>query len=57
MAFHGGFAGVVIAVALFARSRRIPALSLGDVTAAVYPIGHFLGRIANFINGELWGRL
>jgi phosphatidylglycerol:prolipoprotein diacylglycerol transferase len=56
MAFHGGFVGVVTAVALFARSRRIPALSLGDVTAAVYPIGHFLGRLANFINGELWGR-
>jgi phosphatidylglycerol:prolipoprotein diacylglycerol transferase len=56
MAFHGGFVGVVTAVVLFARSRRIPALSLGDVTAAVYPIGHFLGRLANFINGELWGR-
>jgi phosphatidylglycerol:prolipoprotein diacylglycerol transferase len=56
MSFHGGFLGVVIAVSLFARSRRIPALSLGDVAAAVYPIGHFLGRLANFINGELWGR-
>jgi phosphatidylglycerol:prolipoprotein diacylglycerol transferase len=56
MSFHGGFAGVVIAVAAFGRRRRIPLLSLGDVTAAVYPIGHFLGRIANFINGELWGR-
>jgi phosphatidylglycerol:prolipoprotein diacylglycerol transferase len=57
MSFHGGFIGVVIAVALFAHRRRIPALSLGDVTAAVYPIGHFLGRLANFINGELWGRV
>jgi phosphatidylglycerol:prolipoprotein diacylglycerol transferase len=56
MSFHGGFVGVVLAVMLFARRRRIPFLSLGDVTAAVYPIGHFLGRIANFINGELWGR-
>jgi phosphatidylglycerol:prolipoprotein diacylglycerol transferase len=56
MSFHGGFVGVVLAVVLFARRRRIPFLSLGDVTAAVYPIGHFLGRIANFINGELWGR-
>jgi phosphatidylglycerol:prolipoprotein diacylglycerol transferase len=56
MSFHGGFAGVVLAVILFARRRKIPVLSLGDVTAAVYPIGHFLGRIANFINGELWGR-
>jgi phosphatidylglycerol---prolipoprotein diacylglyceryl transferase len=56
MSFHGGFLGVVTAVILFGRHRGIPLLSLGDVTAAVYPIGHFLGRIANFINGELWGR-
>jgi phosphatidylglycerol---prolipoprotein diacylglyceryl transferase len=56
MSFHGGFLGVVLAVILFARSRGIPILSLGDVTCVVYPIGHFLGRIANFINGELWGR-
>jgi phosphatidylglycerol---prolipoprotein diacylglyceryl transferase len=41
---------------LFAQHRRIPTMSLGDVTAAVAPIGLFLGRIANFINGELWGR-
>jgi phosphatidylglycerol---prolipoprotein diacylglyceryl transferase len=56
MSFHGGLLGVVIAVILFGRRRGIPLLSLGDVTAAVYPIGHFLGRMANFINGELWGR-
>jgi len=56
MSFHGGFVGVVVAVALFARNRRIPFLSLADVACAVYPIGHFLGRLANFINGELWGR-
>jgi phosphatidylglycerol:prolipoprotein diacylglycerol transferase len=56
MSFHGGFVGVVVAVVLFARGRGIPMLSLGDVTCAAYPIGHFLGRIANFINGELWGR-
>jgi phosphatidylglycerol---prolipoprotein diacylglyceryl transferase len=56
MSFHGGFSGVVVAVVLFARSRNIPLLSLGDVICAVYPIGHFLGRIANFVNGELWGR-
>jgi len=56
MSFHGGFAGVVIAVLLFARSRQIPWLSLGDICCAVYPVGHLLGRIANFINGELWGR-
>ena len=56
MAFHGGFLGVVLVVLLFARHRRIPILSLGDLTCAVVPIGLFLGRIANFINDELWGR-
>ncbi len=56
MSFHGGFAGCVAAVVLFAWRRRIPILSLGDVTCAVAPIGLLLGRIANFINGELWGR-
>jgi phosphatidylglycerol:prolipoprotein diacylglycerol transferase len=56
MSFHGGFTGCVVAVVLFARSRHIPFLSLGDITCAVGPIGLFLGRIANFINGELWGR-
>jgi phosphatidylglycerol:prolipoprotein diacylglycerol transferase len=56
MSFHGGFTGCVVAVVLFARRRGIPILSLGDVTCAVAPIGLFLGRIANFINGELWGR-
>jgi phosphatidylglycerol---prolipoprotein diacylglyceryl transferase len=56
MSFHGGFTGCVVAVVLFARSRGISILSLGDVTCAVGPIGLFLGRLANFINGELWGR-
>ena len=56
MSFHGGVAGCVVAVVLFARHRGISMLSLGDVTTAVAPIGLFLGRIANFINGELWGR-
>src|ERR1700674_4279887 len=56
MAFHGGFIGCVLAVVLFARSRGIPVLSLGDLTCAVGPIGLCLGRLANFINGELWGR-
>jgi phosphatidylglycerol:prolipoprotein diacylglycerol transferase len=56
MSFHGGFLGCVIAVISFARRRGIPILSLGDITCAVAPIGLFLGRIANFINGELWGR-
>src|ERR1700675_39905 len=56
MSFHGGFTGCVVAVLLFARKRGLPILSLGDITCAVGPIGIFLGRIANFINGELWGR-
>ena len=56
MSFHGGFAGCVAAVVLFAWRRGISILSLGDLTCAAGPIGLFLGRIANFINGELWGR-
>src|SRR5262245_42013432 len=56
MSFHGGFLGCVLAVILFARRRGISILSLGDVTSAVAPIGLFFGRLASFINGELWGR-
>jgi phosphatidylglycerol---prolipoprotein diacylglyceryl transferase len=56
MSFHGGVLGCTLAIVLFAVKRGIPVLSLGDVTTAVAPIGLFLGRIANFINGELWGR-
>ena len=56
MSFHGGFLGTVVALLLFARARGIPMLSMLDIAAVVTPIGLFLGRIANFINGELWGR-
>ena len=56
MSFHGGFLGCVAAVMLFARKNGIPILSLGDITTAVGPIGLFLGRLANFVNSELWGR-
>jgi phosphatidylglycerol:prolipoprotein diacylglycerol transferase len=56
MSFHGGFMGCVVAVMWFARKNGISILSLGDITTAVGPIGLFLGRIANFINSELWGR-
>jgi phosphatidylglycerol:prolipoprotein diacylglycerol transferase len=56
MSFHGGVLGCIVAIVAFALHRRIAILSLADVTAAVAPIGLFLGRIANFINGELWGR-
>ena len=56
MSFHGGVTGCVLAIVLFALYRGVPMLPLADVTAAVAPIGLLLGRIANFINGELWGR-
>jgi len=56
MSFHGGALGVLIAIAVFAWRNGIDMLRLGDVAAAVTPIGLFFGRIANFINGELWGR-
>jgi phosphatidylglycerol---prolipoprotein diacylglyceryl transferase len=56
MSFHGGFLGCAVAIILFALKRNIPIFSLGDLITAVAPIGLFLGRIANFINDELWGR-
>ncbi|MEM6489903.1 MAG: prolipoprotein diacylglyceryl transferase [Pseudomonadota bacterium] len=56
MSFHGGFIGVMVALALFCRNRRIPLLQAGDAVALAAPFGLFFGRIANFINGELWGR-
>jgi phosphatidylglycerol---prolipoprotein diacylglyceryl transferase len=57
MSFHGGFLGCVAAVLLFGWRNKVPVLSLGDVTCAVGTIGLFLGRIANFVNSELWGRV
>lgn len=56
MASHGGFIGVAIALAWYARSNKIPFLHLGDLVASTAPAGLFFGRIANFINGELWGK-
>jgi phosphatidylglycerol:prolipoprotein diacylglycerol transferase len=56
MSFHGGLIGVVLAIALFARRRGLRFLHLTDAIAAAAPIGLFLGRLANFINGELFGR-
>ncbi|HVY85491.1 MAG TPA: prolipoprotein diacylglyceryl transferase [Caulobacterales bacterium] len=56
MSFHGGLIGVSLAAFLFCRQQKIPLLGLGDLAAAATPIGLFFGRIANFINGELWGR-
>lgn len=56
MSFHGGLIGATLGLWLFARRRSYPALAVFDIAAAVVPIGLFLGRIANFINAELWGR-
>lgn len=57
MASHGGFIGVTLAIAWFARSRKLPFLHLSDLIVSVAPLGLMLGRIANFINGELWGKV
>ncbi len=56
MSFHGGLIGVVMALWLFARRRKLDFFRLGDLVACAAPIGLFFGRIANFINGELWGK-
>ena len=56
MSFHGGALGVTLAILLFTRARRLPVLAFSDVIAEAIPIGLFFGRIANFINGELFGR-
>ncbi|BCB18807.1 prolipoprotein diacylglyceryl transferase [Bosea sp. ANAM02] len=56
MSFHGGLIGATLGLWLFAKRRGYPALSVFDLAAAVVPIGLLLGRVANFINGELWGR-
>jgi phosphatidylglycerol:prolipoprotein diacylglycerol transferase len=56
MSFHGGFLGAILAILLFARARGLSGLAMLDLAAVVTPIGLFFGRIANFINGELWGR-
>lgn len=56
MSFHGGFLGVLVASALFARKHGIQFFEITDVLACATPIGLFFGRIANFINGELFGR-
>jgi phosphatidylglycerol:prolipoprotein diacylglycerol transferase len=56
MSFHGGFAGTALAIYVLAKRKRISVLSLADVCAAAVPVGLFLGRIANFIKPELWGR-
>ncbi|MFC5737009.1 prolipoprotein diacylglyceryl transferase [Sinirhodobacter huangdaonensis] len=56
MSFHGGFLGTVVAGLWFCRRHELPALRVADAFALVAPIGLFLGRVANFIKPELWGR-
>jgi len=56
MSFHGGLLGVLVAMVFFARANRIDLIKLADLAAPAVPFGLFFGRIANFINGELWGR-
>lgn len=57
MSFHGGLIGVLVATLLFAKKKEISPLAMGDILVCVAPIGLFLGRLANFINGELYGRI
>jgi len=56
MSFHGGFLGVLVVTLLFCRARKIRFWAFIDIAAVVTPIGLFFGRLANFINSELWGR-
>lgn len=56
MSFHGGMIGVLAAVYLYCRRNGLPVMQVGDAVALAVPIGLFFGRIANFINAELWGR-
>lgn len=56
MASHGGFVGVILVLLLFARSRRLAFFRVSDLVVTTVPLGLGLGRLANFMNGELWGR-
>ena len=57
MSFHGGMIGVITSIIIFSTRRGLPVFMIGDIIAAAAPIGLFFGRIANFINGELYGRV
>jgi phosphatidylglycerol:prolipoprotein diacylglycerol transferase len=57
MAFHGGLIGIILALLLFSHRHRLNPFTIGDLVAAAGPIGLFFGRLTNFINGELWGRV
>ncbi|HEY5046965.1 MAG TPA: prolipoprotein diacylglyceryl transferase [Rhizomicrobium sp.] len=57
MSFHGGMIGTAVAIWLFCRRRKLDTVMVGDIVASVAPIGLFFGRVANFVNGELWGKV
>lgn len=57
MSFHGGLMGVIVVILGFSRYYKIPPLQMGDTISVVVPIGLFFGRLANFVNGELFGRV
>ncbi|MDH5378953.1 MAG: prolipoprotein diacylglyceryl transferase, partial [Gammaproteobacteria bacterium] len=57
MSFHGGLLGVLVALWLFGRKRGKTFFQVGDFVAPLVPLGYFAGRMGNFINGELWGRV
>ncbi|MDR1596026.1 MAG: prolipoprotein diacylglyceryl transferase [Puniceicoccales bacterium] len=57
MASHGGFIGVIVAMAMFCKKNNVPIFSLADICSTIAPFGFFIGRIANFINGELYGKI
>ena len=57
MSFHGGLLGVIIAIYIFSKNKSADFFKFSDIVACVAPIGFFLGRIANFINGELFGKV
>lgn len=57
MSFHGGLLGVILAAYFFCRHHKIPLITLLDLLAPIAPIGFFFGRLANFVNGELYGRV
>ena len=56
MSFHGGAIGVILAIWFFCRRNKLSFVMIGDIVCLVQPIGQFFGRIANFVNGELWGK-
>ena len=57
MSFHGGLAGVALAIWLYCRRYKLALLPVADIVAVVAPVGLFFGRLANFVNGELWGKV